>query len=315
MRHLHLILSPPRGVDPDTLERLPGLGSLLRRGQPLPAPECISAACCLALGIGRQRDWPVAPFTARAAGLEVGEDYWLRLEPVCLDVSMRGPFLRAGQTLEEKEARVLHGLVAPILSPAGYEILAGQGGVPHMRCSTAPQLDTTPLDQVDGRQPTPFLPRGDEAPAWVRLLHEVQMALHEHPFNQARAAAGRLPVNSLWPWGGGRYIPPAKLPDGVWSDLPLLDQLAAALEMTASTPPGSLAQFLAAPGNRGVVALAGDQHPAYAMDILGDWDETWLRPLQGALRRGRLASARVELLGPCAVSRRITPLDAWHLWA
>jgi hypothetical protein len=302
-------------MDPGALERLPGLGAVLRRGQPLPAPEGVSAACCLALGISRQRDWPVAPFTARAAGLKVGEDYWLRLDPVCLDVSMRGPWLRAGQALEEEEARALHGLVAPILSPAGYEILAGQGGVLHMRCKRAPRLDTTPLDQVDGRLPTPFLPRGEEAPTWVRLLHEVQMALHEHPINQARAATGRLPINSLWPWGGGRYIPPARLPEGVWSDLPLLQQLAAAVDVPVAPAPDSLAQFLAAPGLRGVVALSGERDGAHAPDLLETWEQTWLRPLQGALRRGRLASAQVDLLGPGAVSRRMTPLQAWRLWA
>lgn len=314
MRHLHLILSLPQDADPDGLERLPGLGSLLRRGRPLPVPEGTSVACCQALGIDRQGDWPVAPFTARAVGLDVKEGYWLRLDPVHLEVGMHGVFLRGGLALEEEETRALRALVAPILASAGHELLAGGDGVLYLRCGTPPRLDTTPLDQVEGRQPMPFLPRGSDAPAWVRLLHEVQMALHEHPFNLARTAAGRLPINSLWPWGGGRLARPGRPPGAAWGDLPLLRQLATGLDMAPAHPPAGLAQALATPGEEGLVVLAGDRHPAACAEAPQAWDEAWFRPLQSALRRFRLASARVDLLGPGAASRRLAPLDAWRIW-
>lgn len=38
---------------------------------------------------------------------------------------------------------------------------------------------------------------------WRRLLNEIQMAWHEHPVNDARAARGAAPVNALWLYGGG----------------------------------------------------------------------------------------------------------------
>jgi hypothetical protein len=39
---------------------------------------------------------------------------------------------------------------------------------------------------------------------WRRLLNEIQMAWHEHPVNDDRAARGLPPVNALWLYGGGR---------------------------------------------------------------------------------------------------------------
>jgi hypothetical protein len=53
------------------------------------------------------------------------------------------------------------------------------------------------------------LPEGDEGRRWRVLGNEAQIILHNHPRNAARIAAGKLPVNSLWFWGGGA------LPDSV----------------------------------------------------------------------------------------------------
>ena len=47
------------------------------------------------------------------------------------------------------------------------------------------------------------LPEGPEGRRWRALLSEAQVALHQHPLNGVRVAAGKPPVNSLWFWGGG----------------------------------------------------------------------------------------------------------------
>jgi hypothetical protein len=47
------------------------------------------------------------------------------------------------------------------------------------------------------------LPDGPEGRRWRALLNEAQIMLHNHPRNAERIAAGLLPVNSLWFWGGG----------------------------------------------------------------------------------------------------------------
>ncbi|MGY6269515.1 hypothetical protein ACXIUT_07480 [Achromobacter denitrificans] len=42
---------------------------------------------------------------------------------------------------------------------------------------------------------------------WRRLLNEIQMAWHDHPVNEERAARGLPPVNALWLYGGGSPWP------------------------------------------------------------------------------------------------------------
>ncbi len=49
----------------------------------------------------------------------------------------------------------------------------------------------------------PHLPQGDHARPWRRWLSEMQMLLHEHPANAARAAQGRSPVTGVWIAEGG----------------------------------------------------------------------------------------------------------------
>lgn len=57
-------------------------------------------------------------------------------------------------------------------------------------------------DMANGRLPDHFAAAGDST-GYHRLLSEVQMVLHDHAVNQRRQAGGRLPINSLWFWGGG----------------------------------------------------------------------------------------------------------------
>jgi len=89
--------------------------------------------------------------------------------------------------------------------------LGGDSGVGFARLGvygyvTAPEPFSTaalPASAIDGRRPDAFLPAGEGGGAYRRLLSEIEMALHDHPVNLERQADGRLPVNSLWLWGGG----------------------------------------------------------------------------------------------------------------
>lgn len=312
MRHLHLIIQTPREHLPDTGTEPPGLAKLLRRGQGESAPAGFAESCCQALGVARQQDWPVSPLTAKAAGMAVNGSYWLRLDPVHLDVGMNGMFLHRVEPLGPLDAATLGTVVAPIFAQAAVETHVGADGVLYVRCNAVPRLATTPLDQVDGRQPTRFLPTGEDAPGWIRLLHEVQMALHDHPWNQSRALSGKPPVNSLWPWGGGVLPHQTGKLGGIWAECALCRQVAQALDTPFHTPAGGLDDFLKARGDRGLVVLSVDRGAPPALP--GDWEKKWFKPMLGALRMGRLASVRLILLDGEPQARHITPLGAWRFW-
>ena len=113
--------------------------------------------------------------------------------------------------------------------------------------------------QVDQRIPTDYLPAGDQRAGHRRLLSEIEMALHEHPVNTRREAAGRPVINSLWIWGGGYAPQPVDggLPPLFASD-PLLRGYWRAQRSEEAAWPGSIAACFE-PGSGNVVAVVPDR--------------------------------------------------------
>ncbi|HEX2596051.1 MAG TPA: phosphoglycerate mutase, partial [Luteimonas sp.] len=70
---------------------------------------------------------------------------------------------------------------------------------------------------------------GPEMRRWRALASEIQVVLHNHPWNAQRTAAGKPPVNALWLWGGGTLPDHVESPHArLLSDEPLAWALAKA---------------------------------------------------------------------------------------
>lgn len=67
----------------------------------------------------------------------------------------------------------------------------------------APAATTTEPARIVGGNVADALPQGAGAATLRRLGAEIEMWLHEHPINVARAGRGELPITTLWIWGGG----------------------------------------------------------------------------------------------------------------
>lgn len=91
-----------------------------------------------------------------------------------------------------------------------------------------PDINLTAMSSLIGKSVASTLPRGAEQNDWLRLGNEIQMALFEHPVNQQRQSAGKLPVNSLWFWGKGDWQPRANTWKQLYGDAALLKSLASA---------------------------------------------------------------------------------------
>jgi hypothetical protein len=63
-------------------------------------------------------------------------------------------------------------------------------------------LPTASPAALTGQNLNHWWPQQAGARPWRRMVNEIQMAWHEHPVNEARAARGQLPVNGLWLYGG-----------------------------------------------------------------------------------------------------------------
>ena len=299
--------------------RLPALQTLLARGtrQPCPA-EGVEAALCVALGIERQQDWPLAPITLMADGGESGDAYWLRADPVHLRVMRDRIVLADGEALalSREEADALAGTIGQHfggdLSPLPLHPRRW-----YLRFPVAPSLVTTPLLVAVGRDIDPLLPQGGDAMRFRTQLNELQMLLHEHPVNQAREARGDLPVNSLWLWGGG-HLPAIRT-----HSMPIYARDAEAQMLGGfcgarvhALPTQLDAQWLETDG---VILLDGLTRSGQVGDACGwrealrDLERDWFVPLLGRLRT--LGPHDLRLLDPVnGKALRLQARDAWKFW-
>ncbi len=77
------------------------------------------------------------------------------------------------------------------------------GSYGYISSKTPFATSSVPAYVADQMEPGQYLPAGDDTALHRNVLGEIEMALHEHPVNREREAAGRQPINSLWLWGGG----------------------------------------------------------------------------------------------------------------
>lgn len=299
--------------------RLPGLQTLLARGIVMPREPAIGteAAVCRALGIAQQRDWPLAPMTLEMDGGTAGDDYWLRADPVHLHV-MRDRIALVEPRLDDlahEEALALAHAVRTHFGEACDPIVADARRW-YLRLARPLRLDTTPPSLAAGRAIEATLPRGEDAAHLKALLNELQMLLHTHPVNQAREARGALPVNSLWPWGGGTLpIRPADAPP-IYAHQTDCRAAAAWCGALCEIPPNRFDTGMPASG---VVLLDALETPARTGDALG-WREAlrqlecdWFVPLARGLNR--LGPADLHLLDPVhGRSVLLRSADAWKVW-
>lgn len=69
-------------------------------------------------------------------------------------------------------------------------------------------IATTPVHDVISRNVYTFMPQGDDALFWKKIMNEVQMLMYQSQVNEQRETQGKLPINGVWFWGEGEL--PAK---------------------------------------------------------------------------------------------------------
>lgn len=260
--------------------------------------QTLGVQSCVTLGL----DLPGAP-----AG------FWLRADPVHLRVD-RDRLLLSDTHLQDLTLAEAQSLVASLnafLAEDGWQLHAPHPLRWYLRLDKDPELGFTALDRVTGDDIHPHLPAGTGALAWHQRLNEIQMLLYTHPVNDARDAAGKPMVSSIWPWAGG-YSPVAPLevaPFALYGERPEVAGL------TASAPVvPELADILSA--NQPAVVwldqlrapLASGDGYAWQQALL-QMEAQWLAPAVAALRSGKLSELTLLLPDPDAgfsasVSRR-----------
>jgi hypothetical protein len=167
----------------------------------------------------------------------------------------------------------------------------------------------------------PFLPSGPDGKAWHTTLNEIQILLHTMNVNAEREKTGKLPVNSLWFWGGGRMprIQPVSWTQ-VWSKEPVSLSLARLSGTPCQTTPDRFEdwQQLADRSGEHLVVLDDVRYAALYGD-LPEWSKAmqrlerdWLLPLLQALKSNAISSA--TLVTDAGMEFSITSRQARRWW-
>jgi hypothetical protein len=169
--------------------------------------------------------------TRELADGDAGEVSWLCADPAWVEPDMNGARLLAcGQMrLSQAEAEALAEPLVPLLEEQGMQLALTTPDRWHLRLPPGTAAPAFPApEQALGENLLQHLPQGPEGRRWRILQNDLQVALHQHPLNAQRRAAGKPPVNNLWLWGAGTLPGQVRTAlHGVLSDDPLLRALAA----------------------------------------------------------------------------------------
>lgn len=295
---------------------LPALSALLAtesvvRQPPRPLEHLLSA------------DWGLDPATAPCAALrlagsggEPGSTVWMCADPAHLRFARESLVLADNHELmvTDDEAAAIVATLNETFADVG-RFSVGASGEWYLRMAALPAIETHPVSAVLGRNIETWLPVGAQAKPWRRLINELQMALHGHPANAAREAAGKPAINTLWLWGPGALdIAVPRRFDAVLAHHALARGLAVCSGGTAAPLPPRYAD----PGADRTLALiehldyaALTQNAAAWRAGLMEVEADWLAPALRALKSGALSRLRLLLTGDHATLDVACARPAW----
>jgi hypothetical protein len=220
--------------------------------------------------------WPVAALTRQLDAGDAADGHWLRADPAFLAPDMTGARLLAhgpALGLTQVDVEALLPALKPLFGDAGVILDAADPSRWYLRLSgDAPLPDFAAPEDVVGDDLFGHLPQGDAGRRWRALFTEVQVVLHQHPWNARRVSEGKPAVNALWFWGPGR------LPTSVrtqYRQVRSRDEIVRALSSLAGVPEQPHGEVDALVDLRHLRAL-----PLFCDDALA--------PLLAELQRGEL---------------------------
>jgi hypothetical protein len=320
MKNVHLVVADlflPKDFAAEACAglRLPALERILARGRSEihPAISLEEALCGLFAVSGKTG---LATISAAFDGLERG--CWLRADPVHVRLQREQVVLLPDVTVSVEEAAFFCASLNEHFAGQGMAFFAPHPLRWYVRLDALPDITTVPLSQAGGRNIHGNLPAGPDARHWHQLFNEIQMLLFAHPLNEAREARGEMPVNSVWFWGDmAGQMPPQSRIECASSDELLVEMLAsqagipcASWQPTWRNRAGD--ELLVWTGLRSALQR-GD--PAAWRDALQDFETGYAQPLWQALRTGRIARLRLDVLGGDGLrSVALARADSWSFW-
>ena len=333
MRNVEIVIPDlflPREIAVDACAGLylPALEKMLARAEPVlsssnvGSAESLEAWLCRAFGVARYMDDPIAPITLLADGMEPGAAYWLRADPVHLQMRRTQLFLHPHIPLDADESAQLCASLNSYFSEEGLHFFSLHPQRWYLRLENAPDIVTRPLAQVAGKDVQSYLSEGRDALNWHKIFNEIQMIFFEHPVNQVREARGDLPINSIWMWGGGHAVEQLARPyTQVCGDSFLAGAFAQAAGIPCQISPGDLPQWTDDEGDA-LIVWEGLRFPIQQgnlhawRDSVQSLEQRYIAPLWEMLHNGRIRQLGLNIFDTEGVMQRfvLTRSSVWKLW-
>ena len=254
--------------------------------------------------------WAPAALTRQADAADAAGSAWLRADPAHVRPDINGArLLGIGErlSLSREDVDALLPALKPVFGDSGFALDAPAPARWYLRLPREAKLPVfSAPDDALGEDLFEHQPDGPEGRRWRALLNEVQIVLHNHPWNGRRAERGLVPVNALWVWGGG------VLPDAVSSEVSHAasdDDLVRALAIVAGgraerLPPALSSASMSATG----VALCDLRR---ARDLAAQ-QRDWLLPALRALADGTLTALDIDAAD--GMTLRLARGQRWRFW-
>lgn len=298
---------------------------LVRFGDQVAMPEGWRA--WTARWVGLPQHAAAAPASIAAAALEHAPAdlaFWLAT-PVHLIAGLSSLHFdrRSVLRLSQEEAEELAASFGDTFRGSGFELQPLAGGELLLRGpAVSPPAMTTEPARLLLTSVAESLPMGGGAAALRRLSAEIEMWLHDHPVNAARARRGDLTVATLWIWGGGApALPPAaasrEIADAAFGADAYVRGLWRLAGGESRPMPVDWTAMIAesrAPRALGVVEVAELLHANASWPLaeaVAEIDRRLISPSLAALRRGALDRLTVLANDRCLSVRRSS---RWRLW-
>ena len=218
--------------------------------------------------------FPAAALSLLASGQYSEQGHWFCVDPVHLQADMDHALLRGAQGLDltQQESEAFIAELNQHFQQDGIRFVMTGRHSWFINVPDHANVETTPVNDVVGRNIYAFMPQGDDALFWKRVLNEVQMLLHQSPVNAQRAANHKLAINGVWLWGGGALPEAGKLPYAqIYAQHAIVCGLAA-LNKTDCNPVAASGDFIEnASGNSRAIVVVDDLYNVTSHGDVNAW--------------------------------------------
>lgn len=309
-------------------ERIPALELIISRAQRLKTNQH-SFESTLGNLFGLSEDLisslPVAALAHYLKFGELNDNWYVHCDPVVIQTNRDHLLMLGNDLLEisEDEAEQIISDINAMYHDQPWQLIMLSPKQWVLELQEDPGIKTYSLNTMLGKKVNEYMPAGEDTKPWHALLNELQMFLHSHPVNQARATNGLSTFNSVWFWGEGRL--PRNINNQVakhwvqcWSNQTTTLALARLFNIPRVDCPVNANEWLEHAITPGQHIMVIDTLESSGFDpfewwqALSELNEQWLAPLIAALQTNALC--KLSLVTAAGRTYEITPALAKRWW-